>query len=238
MHRLLRDVLISKSAPPSNGSVSSFQCSRISMRYSTVAQQFFVENFRRSTTFFVENFRRSTPVFCREFPQFQNRYSSRISANFEQVFRGPKPAGVDKEKWKRILRLVLIPKVVQWLSRLAKKNTDPVLNNTFEDGALIFDEESLKQLNEFAKNERLPRILGEDTVVTYSIDAINKAIRSTFSNLFNNYAKIIAVFEVDMVVVTGKPSELPEVENLLHQSLPLMPNRIISAKGYPAGTVK
>lgn len=156
-------------------------------------------------------------------------------ANFDQVFRA-KPAGVDKEKWKRIVRLVFIPKVVQWLSRLAKKNTDPVLNNYFDDGALIFDEVSLEELNEFAEREDLPRILSEDTVVSYSIDAINESIRSTFLHLFNNYAKIISVFQVDMMVVTGKPSELPEVENLLHQCLPLMPNRIISAKGYPVDT--
>ena len=72
--------------------------------------------------------------------------------------------------------------------------------------------------------------------MTYSIDAINNCIRSTFAHLFNNYAKIVAGFQVDMVVVTGKPSELPEVETLLHKCLPLMPNRIISAKGYPVGT--
>jgi len=154
-------------------------------------------------------------------------------AQFEQVFR---LKDQQKEKWKRVVRLVLIPKVIQWLSLLAKNNTDPEELNRNDDGTLVFDGASLRDLNDFAKGEGLQTWnLNEDTPIIYGIGDINKAIRVTFERLFNNYAKIIARFEVDMVVVTGKPSELPEVKKLLSECLPIMPNRIISAKDYPVG---
>jgi hypothetical protein len=155
-------------------------------------------------------------------------------AQFEEVFKLKEQ---QKEKWKRVVRLVLIPKVIQWLSLLANKNTDPEEHNRNDDGSLVFDAQGLLDLKEFAKGVGLQTWnLNEDTPILYGIENINKAIRATFERLFNNFAKIIARFEVDLVVVTGKPSELPAVEKLLYECLPIMPNRIISAKGYPVDT--
>lgn len=51
----------------------------------------------------------------------------------------------------------------------------------------------------------------------------------------NTHAGYVAAFECDVVIVTGKPSELPQVRELLEQQLPIAPDRIIFAKGYRAG---
>ncbi|MEO1361329.1 MAG: virulence factor SrfB, partial [Pseudomonadota bacterium] len=48
-------------------------------------------------------------------------------------------------------------------------------------------------------------------------------------------ARYVGLFDCDLVILTGKPSELPQAKRILAQSLPLDPARIISAKGYYAG---
>jgi hypothetical protein len=48
-------------------------------------------------------------------------------------------------------------------------------------------------------------------------------------------AKYVTAFDVDLVTLSGKPSELPQVKGLLEQLLPILPQRIIQAKDFPAG---
>ena len=53
--------------------------------------------------------------------------------------------------------------------------------------------------------------------------------------MINSLAKYVTAFEVDLVTLSGKPSELPQVKALLEDLLPVLPQRIVQAKHFPAG---
>jgi hypothetical protein len=48
-------------------------------------------------------------------------------------------------------------------------------------------------------------------------------------------AKYVTAFGVDLITLSGKPSELPQVKGLLEDYLPVLPQRVLQAKNYPAG---
>jgi hypothetical protein len=64
---------------------------------------------------------------------------------------------------------------------------------------------------------------------------MEQCIRDTFYALFRSLAKYVAAFDCDLVIVTGKPSELPVVRTMLEDALPILPARIIFAKNHEAG---
>jgi len=157
---------------------------------------------------------------------------------FSRLFNGPKNGTVDKEKWKRIVRQMLIPKAIQMLSELVTHPETPVNHNNDSTGAAMWEAGPLLDLNEFAAAAGFapPIAIRSGTLVPYAVADLHECIRETFRNLVDSLAKFVAVFEVDLVVASGKPTELPEVKLLLEKALPLLPNRIIHAKGYPIGS--
>jgi hypothetical protein len=64
---------------------------------------------------------------------------------------------------------------------------------------------------------------------------IHDLIRAWCEPLAGLHSKYAQTFECDLVIVTGKPSELPAVSELLTKQLPLAPSKIIFAKNYEAG---
>jgi len=67
------------------------------------------------------------------------------------------------------------------------------------------------------------------------VTLIRKTIHDWFLSIADVHARYLAIFECDLVILTGKPSELPEIRELLEKRLPIFPDRILSAKGYFAG---
>jgi hypothetical protein len=76
--------------------------------------------------------------------------------------------------------------------------------------------------------------LGEPFEVQYS--RINATIIEWCRPIADLHARYVAAFECDLVIVTGKPSELPQVREVLEESLPIEANRIVFAKDYYAGS--
>lgn len=66
-------------------------------------------------------------------------------------------------------------------------------------------------------------------------DMMRKTIQDWFLHIAEAHARYLAIFECDLVMLTGKPSELPEIRELLERRLPITSDRILSAKGYYAG---
>ena len=54
--------------------------------------------------------------------------------------------------------------------------------------------------------------------------------------MFNSLAGLVGQFNCQLVIVSGKPSELPRVRQLVVESFPLLPQRIIHVKNFPAGS--
>lgn len=63
----------------------------------------------------------------------------------------------------------------------------------------------------------------------------NRMIREQFEQLFQNCAHYVAVFDVDMVIFSGKTSELPYFRTLAEQIFPLDSNRLVFARLFKPG---
>jgi hypothetical protein len=64
---------------------------------------------------------------------------------------------------------------------------------------------------------------------------IQIVVEKTLGHLIKSLAKYVAAFDVDLVILCGKPSELPVVRRLVERLLPIAQERIILARGFHAG---
>jgi hypothetical protein len=72
-------------------------------------------------------------------------------------------------------------------------------------------------------------------VLNCDLQAVEQSINEVFAPLFNGLSGLVARHNCDLLIVSGKPSELTRVHELIRRSFPLLPQRIIRVKDYPAG---
>jgi hypothetical protein len=152
-----------------------------------------------------------------------------------------------QQKMARITRLVLIPIVNTWLGEIAADRYGSPENPgrglapsemTAGDGSPSVDQAVTREFNELGKKfiaeefEFLPY----DQPLDYDPVALRKCIEQEFKPLIQSLSKLVASFGCDQLIISGKPSELPEVRSLLCRELPLLPQQIISVKHFPAGS--
>jgi hypothetical protein len=99
----------------------------------------------------------------------------------------------------------------------------------------MVDEQALREFNDLFIAAGLPEPMGYSTPIPYAEDHLRQCIEDVFRPLVQSLAKYVAAYEVDIVTLSGKPSELPQVKRILEDLLPILPQRIIQAKNYPAG---
>ena len=169
--------------------------------------------------------------------------SERMEA-FENIFSSAQQSASAKAKWSRIVKLVLLPIIRQWLKDLSRgtygcpeEGGNPWKAERImgAEGRMV-DPGALGDLNQFGLNSALgEEILGDSEPIAYRPGEIEQCIEKVFTPVILSLAKYVAAFDVDLVTLSGKPSELPQVKGLLDQLLPVLPQRIIQAKDFPAG---
>lgn len=65
--------------------------------------------------------------------------------------------------------------------------------------------------------------------------ALEGCVDDVFESMFASLGLVAARERCDLVIVSGKPSELPRMRQLLVRSLPVLPQRIIPVRNFPAG---
>jgi len=164
--------------------------------------------------------------------------------NFENIFSSALQSASAKAKWSRIVKLVFLPVIRQWLKDLTRGTygcpeeggnpwkPDRIMG---AEGRMV-DPGALADLNQFSINSPLgEEIMGDSEPIAYRPEEIEKCIERVFTPVILSLAKYVAAFDVDLVTLSGKPSELPQVKGLLEKLLPILPQRIIQAKDFPAG---
>lgn len=161
----------------------------------------------------------------------QHRNDEYSRSQFEDLFGAGIADQVRREEWRVITRLGLIPRVVSWLEDLsAGRDINIQISDSFSSDL----EQQAAKLKTFAKEKE---IIGIDILEPISVttDEVIAAIQRTFEGLFTNLAKFVSAFEVDLLVVCGKPSEIPQVTDLLKAILPIPTQRVIIAKEFNIG---
>ncbi|HZV33107.1 MAG TPA: virulence factor SrfB, partial [Verrucomicrobiae bacterium] len=148
----------------------------------------------------------------------------------------------------RITRLLFIPLVNELLSGMVGMEGNPegrLEPLDLEQFGAIY-ETPVKELNDMAsaiirakcrnggawKGQVFP-LKG----VRLSIPAaqIDECIEDVFGAFCKSLGRVAAHFRCHLVIVTGKPSELPKLRQLITEAFPILPQRIIHARNFPAG---
>ena len=171
------------------------------------------------------------------------RHDEIKAEQFENFFLNHDTSDELKAKWSRITKLVLVPIVRQWLQDLAKGtygcpdtglgwSPDRILGS---EGRLV-DIGALDELNLFARESSLGEdILQDSEPIEFLPEQVADCVKRVLLPVIQSLAKYVCAFDVDLVTLSGKPSELPQVRELLEELLPIECHRIIQAKNFMAG---
>ncbi len=151
-----------------------------------------------------------------------------------------------RQKLGRVVRLVFIPIVNYWLGELGKlaagRATDwdnkPIVDIRDADGSQLLQ---LDQLRFFTEVTR--RFLGDDSLDLLpsnqpfppDVQRLRDCVSSVFTHMFKVLGRMLAAFGCDLVLVSGKPSEICDIQQLLVRHLPIARDRILFSRGYPVG---
>ncbi|MBF8296990.1 MAG: hypothetical protein HW389_3535 [Bacteroidetes bacterium] len=179
--------------------------------------------------------------------------NSEMRRRFEQLLRCEKRN--DRGLWNRITLLVFIPIVRWWLGNLVvDRYNNPTTNNVYQPSEMFGSEgstvragiigedtdpkaENFKQSFNYLceSNGLLSFMLPYDEPLHYSVPRLRQCVVEVFDFLFQSLAKLVEAFDCDLVLVNGKPSELPPIRQLLEMHVPLLPHRMIFMKGTDVG---
>jgi hypothetical protein len=161
---------------------------------------------------------------------------------FENVFKSAHKRAAHQARWSRIVKLVLMPIIRQWLKDLSEGRDVSADGTSWSpdrimgaEGRLV-DSRSLQELNELCREAGLDvDVMPEQEPIYHDVERLRGCIDQVFCPLVQSLSKYVTAFGVDLVTLSGKPSELPQVKQILEDHLPLLPQRVLQAKNYPAG---
>ncbi len=74
-----------------------------------------------------------------------------------------------------------------------------------------------------------------DAEIRASVETLNACITGVFGSMIADLADVVAEHECNLVITSGKPSELEQIRRLVARELPLPAQRILQVKDYPVG---
>lgn len=162
-----------------------------------------------------------------ENPQLRNRFGDMLRASKQ-----------DKTaRWNRVVRQVFIPIVRYWLHGL----THPDGESARPTSPLkILSGDASAKIAEF--NQLCMKYLGTGSVILSDSDPLGYdrrrlegCINETFSDYFASLAKVFVAFDCDFLIVSGKPSELPDLRRLVLLMMPAIKSRVVFSYNYQVG---
>jgi hypothetical protein len=197
------------------------------------------------------------PAWLKAADKGQYQKDPRASDALKTLFSNPSFAVIKDvdpfmgRKLARITRLVLAPLATRLLQKMTERDEEATM--TWEPldikaclEASLIQAATLDDLNDRCKatirrycqmepEEPVPDPFAGDARVICRPEDIDQCIRNVFSSMFDNLGLLAARFKCHLVIVSGKPSELPLVRKLIDQAFPVMPQRIMTVKNFPAG---
>jgi hypothetical protein len=80
------------------------------------------------------------------------------------------------------------------------------------------------------------KAFSDTAVLNCDLNLVEQSIEEVFAPLFSGLSGLVARNNCDLLIVSGKPSELTRVDELIRREFPLLPQRIVRVKDYPAGS--
>ena len=76
----------------------------------------------------------------------------------------------------------------------------------------------------------------EDLVIRYSPKFINEIIRRVFEKNMRKWAALFHTYKCDIVLISGRPCSLKQIQNMIRRLYPTAPNRLVSMNNYRVGS--
>lgn len=161
---------------------------------------------------------------------------------FLNAVRTPIAGQGEKSMWQRITQLLFLPIIRQWLTDLATckegyyTGPDNVPYRTIDE-CCGDATRAIEDFNRCLKESGIDSdsFVSADTRLKYDHEAVNRCICNVLEKGLRPLGDFIAAYDIDLVTLSGKISEVPVVHNLLCDCLPIQPQRIIKMKNYLAG---
>ncbi|MBQ6474007.1 MAG: virulence factor SrfB [Victivallales bacterium] len=130
----------------------------------------------------------------------------------------------------KVIRSCLIPLATYCLSKLGDGGE---LSFSAQDAGVSSN--NWQDLLDFLEVEQLD-LPYQTPCVNCKVDDINqRLIEPLLKGLFENCAMYAAAFDIDLLIFSGKPSELPYIRTMAQKYIPIDNARIIFARNYKAG---
>lgn len=131
-----------------------------------------------------------------------------------------------------LLTSVLIPMATRMLQDRSSGQWESGARRLSLDGWVGQQSSQLRELfREVGAGERSTSA----AMLSVESSELDQLIEDVFGRFARTLAKHAAVFDVDLLMVCGKPSEQPAVQNLLTRMVPISTERIFFTRGYRAG---
>jgi hypothetical protein len=136
-----------------------------------------------------------------------------------------------------LVKSIFVPIVVRWLTDLSTGQTlNPATNRAWTPRDCNVDIDELTAFNgAVLGGGGAAELLDADDPIEIEYESLQEIVAGWIGKAAEAHARYLAAFQCDLVVVTGKPSEIKMIRAVLAKELPIEPFRIIFANGYYAG---
>ncbi|MCD8297230.1 MAG: virulence factor SrfB [Prevotella sp.] len=76
----------------------------------------------------------------------------------------------------------------------------------------------------------------EDLVIRYSPKFLNEIIRRVFEKNMRKWAALFHAYKCDIVLISGRPCSIKQIQDMIRRLYPTAPNRIVSMSNYRVGS--
>lgn len=136
----------------------------------------------------------------------------------------------EKRMRKEFMIQVLLPIAGFLLDKLQKKEAEKAY--AFTD--IFRTSQPSTSLMDFFEKQMGFRF--EDLVIRYSPRFLNGIIRKVFEKDIRKWAALFHAYKCDIVLISGRPCSLQQIQNMIKRLHPTAPNRLVSMSNYRVGS--
>ena len=157
-----------------------------------------------------------------------------LSGDFEAWLSTPLNDIRESHNRKLFVNYVLAPIALKLLENYERTSDGVGMMMGEEIGELIAN-----SANSFADTQYLSLLPDEfvdsgisNAKISVTKSKMEEVVRGVVGDLIEHLASVIAEFDCDLLLITGRPSKLPAIKNILTQSLPIRIDRIVFMQEY------
>lgn len=154
-----------------------------------------------------------------------------ISDKMHHFFSDTHGMGNKEKKMRKEFMIQVLQPIANFLLDKLQKN-EPEKPYTYND--IFLANKPSDALMDFFAQQMGFRF--EDLVIRYSPDFMNEIIRRVFEKSMRKWAALFYKYQCDVVLISGRPCSLKQVQSMLRRLSPTPPNRMVTMSNFRVGS--